>query len=264
MVEIVIILIIGSFIVMCLDREKKDVIINKEDDIEKMPRLDKKDIEFADALKKNIHDEKLELFLRHNKEIELENYYKQKIMDRKKNHQMMAVIVPLLVCALFGLLLREFLIDFGYHDGLYYVSYFGTSKFISEKYCEICELYTYLSNALIVVSSIGLVLYSIIQASNEDMIKLPETKMFYFCISIMIMSFAGEILLLRYIIWPNSCFLIINSYFGLCNIWHALFVLAQVTMVILFHRKVDKFHRIKIFEDKVYEYYDNRRKTRID
>ena len=262
MAIIVITLIIGSLIVMYLDGDEKNVVINKEDDIENMLKLEKKDIEYINALKKNINDEKSELFLRQNTKIELENYYKQKLKDSKKNHQMMVIIVPLVVCAIFGLLLRELFIDFGYHDEHYYLSYFGTTHIISEKNSDICELYSYLSNALLVVSSIGLVLYSIIQASNEDMLKMPEKKMFYFCISIMIMSFAGEILLLRYMIWPNSCFIIISNFFGLCNIWHALFVLAQIIMVLFFHWKVSQFHYIKMLEDKAYEYYDNRRKVK--
>lgn len=265
MLLIVAIFVIGSIIVYFLDETPPDTIFRTNEDVEKALNLNKEEKEIVDRIKSEKNDHTASSGVKYLRESELKDFYINKAYNLVGKQSIIEIgFLLFLSFSIFGILFYEMKINLGWNDDGRCLSYWGTYKNIADKYCDICEFYAYVCNSLIIVAGIAYVLYAVVFLSNESMQKLPETKMFYFCISIMFTAFAAEIILLKYaIFWPEICFLKIRSFFGLCNLWHALFILALIVIVIIAHKYALKHQYLKMIQDKVNDYCFNKSQNKI-
>jgi len=161
---------------------------------------------------------------------------------------------------LFCLIIYKLLLHYGWHDEQFYLSYPDVFNIVADKDVDLCKLYADLSNYIFVyVAGLGYLIYTITSLVNEDKVKLPETKMFFFSISLLMISFFSELILFKYLIWPHGYFYIIKRYFGFCNLWHAIVILVQMIVVFVCHHYARKHHYMKEIENQIKKYYEKQR-----
>ena len=257
MLLIIALVFIGYIVVGFLDEPKKQITINSDKDIEEALNLNKDDRETVESLIALANDEELETSERLYKAKLVKSFFFQKAKDiRAKDYG----FLPFGLLWLFCLIIYKLLLQYGWHDEQFYLSYPGVFNIVADKDVDLCKLYADLSNYIFVyVAGLGYLIYTITSLVNEDNVKLPESKMFFFSISLLMISFFSELILFKYLIWPHGYFYIIKRYFGFCNLWHAIVVLVQMIVVFVCHHYARKHHYMKEIENQIKKYYEKQR-----
>ena len=164
----------------------------------------------------------------------------------------------------FSLLLiagKWFFVKLAYDENNSYVHFFNVFNIVKGNDYRLCLIYSHVCNGLMVISIVGYVLYEMFALLKEKQIG------FIIGVSVMLIPFMAEMVLLSYslsVSYDALYFRTIKEYFGLCNLWQALWVLAEIIVVFISHKFMKKSNEMIDVVKSIKEYYMKEKEKQKD